>query len=285
MHIDYLILRLIRHFTPAWVMRMLLRYQIFVRPGLETRAPAQAAEQYQSALEELKVNLAGKRVMVFGYGGRYAIAYFLLRFGAGHIILCDPYAPPDQRANLAFLSACSDDLCREVFSHEDQKVMPNPAYITVLQADIRSIAKTGDVHSLDLVLSRSVFEHLDQVEPITQALTQITKPTGVHLHFIDLRDHFFKYPFEMLTFSEHTWRKWLNPTSNLNRYRYLDYQRVFQKYFGRVTINILEQDQNAFRQAAPRIQPAFLSGDETLDSITQIMVTAQQPLENPAIGA
>ena len=84
---------------------------------------------------------------------------------------------------------------------------------------------------MDLVLSTSVYEHLDDVDGITQALAKLTAPDGAQLHFVDLRDHYFKYPFEMLKFSEAVWRNFLNPTSNLNRFRLPDYRRIFEKLF------------------------------------------------------
>jgi len=68
------------------------------------------------------------------------------------------------------------------------------------------------------------------VEGITRALARLTRPGGMHLHYVDMRDHFFKYPFEMLTYSKQTWQSWLNPTSNLNRYRIPDYRRAFEAW-------------------------------------------------------
>ena len=66
---------------------------------------------------------------------------------------------------------------------------------------------------------------------ITHALAGLTAAGGLNIHFVDLRDHFFRYPFEMLHYSEAAWRRWLNPTSNHNRYRVWDYRRVFEAAF------------------------------------------------------
>jgi hypothetical protein len=44
----------------------------------------------------------------------------------------------------------------------------------------------------------------DQVHSTQAALT---RPDGLHLHFVDLRDHFLKYPFEVLCYSEGVWKR------------------------------------------------------------------------------
>jgi len=97
---------------------------------------------------------------------------------------------------------------------------------------------------------------------------------GVQIHFIDLRDHFFKYPFEMLCYSEKTWY-WLNPSSYLNRYRMPDYQRVFETYFTNVEMTVLERNMDAFQQVQSRVRKEFLTGNNEIDSITSILIVAR----------
>ena len=87
------------------------------------------------------------------------------------------------------------------------------------------------IEAVDMVLSSSVYEHLDDVEGITGALADLTRPDGLQIHYVDLRDHFFRYPLEMLRFSESTWRTWLNPSSNHNRYRLWNYRNAFEACF------------------------------------------------------
>jgi hypothetical protein len=123
-----------------------------------------------------------------------------------------------------------------------------------------------------------VYEHLEDVEGITRALTGLTSADGTHIHFIDLRDHFFKYPFEMLRFSESAWRRWLNPSSNHNRYRFWDYRRVFQDCFASVGIEVLGREVEAFRKLKPHVRPEFVSGNLDEDAVTLIRVIASGPL-------
>jgi hypothetical protein len=278
MNIRYLIPRLVRHFLPQKLVRFLLQRSIIIRPGLETSDPRAAVNQYMKVLSEHGIALDGKMVLVFGYGGRFAVGIELLLLGAEHVILCDKYALPDDQQNLKLLPTQGKYLMLQ-----DGHVYPSPTFITLIEADIRDPDVFQKIPPVDIVVSTSVYEHLDDVDGITRALAALTKLDGVQLHFIDLRDHFFKYPFEMLTYSEKVWKKWLNPTSNLNRYRLSDYQRIFQVYFDSLYISTLDRNQEAFLTTKPRIHPEFLMGDPDIDSVTLLQVLARSP--RSAVGS
>ena len=158
--------------------------------------------------------------------------------------------------------------------HGDQ-VRTNKAYISLIHDDVKNLA--GKTEPFDVVVSSSVYEHLDDVDGLTAALAALTAPNGLHIHYVDLRDHYFKLPFEMLKFSEQTWKRWLNPTSNLNRFRLRDYQRIFDSHFADVKIGVLERDPEAFARARSRIRHEFLAGDEAHDAVTLIEVAASKP--------
>ena len=272
MKIAYLLPRLARRFLPESLVRFLLRRSWIIRSGTETRRPEEAAKRYFQVLSDEEVDLDGKTVLIFGYGGRFALGIALLRAGAAHIILADKYAPPDNARNLRLLP-----LNQAYLEEKQGRVTPRPEWMTLIEADIRSDELRSALPPVDIVISSSVYEHLDDVDGTTQALAALTKPTGIQIHYIDLRDHFFKYPFEMLTYSKKTWYGWLNPSSNHNRFRLWDYRRVFEQYFEQVSISVQTRDEEAFRAAQARIRPEFLSGDPAQDSVTLILVIARLP--------
>ncbi|HNO84671.1 MAG TPA: hypothetical protein PKM54_08595, partial [Anaerolineales bacterium] len=250
--------------------RFLLKRRWIIRPGLESSDPFAAVEQYMSGVTASGKSLIGKRVLVFGYGGRFAVGVELLRRGAAHVVLCDHFVLLDKERNLELLPVYPEYLVGE-----NDNVRPRAEYITLLHGDIREDAIQKQITEVDVVLSTSVYEHLDDVKGITHALAKLTASNGFHLHFVDLRDHFFKYPFEMLTFSEGVWRNFLNPTSNLNRFRLGNYREVFDAYFRKVEIKILERLEPEFRAIRARIRPEFLTGDEAVDSVGLIQVIAE----------
>jgi hypothetical protein len=270
LNIRYLSLRLIRHFMPEGFARFLLKRRWIISPGLESSDPLAAVEQYMKALAQYGKSIKGQRILVFGYGGRFAVGVELLRQGASHVVLCDHFVLLDQERNLELLPKYGDYL---VVENDD--VMPRPEHITLRHGDIRDGKFQAEIPAVELVLSTSVYEHLVDVEGVTAALAKLTSPTGAHSHFVDLRDHYFKYPFEMLAYSESVWKNFLNPTSNLNRFRLTNYREVFNTYFQKVDITVLKRQEDEFRLVRSRIRPEFLTGDETADSVTLIHVYAE----------
>ncbi len=273
MIIDYWILRLIRHFMPAVLARFFLRRGWVIHPGVETSDPKRASERYLNYLAGKGWNVEGKRVMVFGYGGNFGIACSLLDKGANHVVLVEKGVSPDDARNRVLIDQYSSYL-----RQEGKRVLPDPRIITLLQGDIRQIARTSNLNRVNLVLSSSVFEHLDDVQGINAALCALSSSEGAALHFIDLRDHFFKYPFEMLCYSEKTWNGWLNPSSHLNRWRLKDYRQLFEGMYRYVDIQILQREEEQFLKYRERIKSEFLSGNLLEDSAAMIAIFCKNPI-------
>lgn len=272
MNFRYLSLRLIRHFMPEGLARFLLKRRWIIKPGLESTDPLAAVERYVETLSAWGVSMRGKRILIFGYGGRFAVGVELLKRGAAHVVLCDHFVLLDDERNRELLPAYDRYL-----KVEQERVQPRSEFITLLHGDIREESIQRQITQVDVILSTSVYEHLDDVEGITRALAKLTAPDGAHLHFVDLRDHYFEYPFEMLKYSERVWRNFLNPTSNLNRYRLNDYRHVFEANFASVKFEVLERLADEFRKARSRIRAEFKTGDESVDAVTLISVFASQP--------
>lgn len=274
MNLPYLLPRVIRHFLPERLVRFLLLRSWIIRPGLETSDPQAAVRRYSDVLSQYGKSLEGLRVLVFGYGGRFDIGVGLLEAGAESVVLCEKYAPPDDRHNRDLLPRY-----RAHLKMNGPAVRPRSERLRLLQADIREV-QAADLVPADLVISNSVYEHLEDVEGITRALARVTKSDGVHVHFVDLRDHYFKYPFEMLCYSESTWRAWLNPSSNHNRYRVWEYRRAFEACFERLELTVLARDEGEFARIRPRVRPEFMSGDPAQDAVTLIQVVAFKPVKS-----
>jgi hypothetical protein len=257
---------------PEALARFLLKRRWIIRPGLESSDPSAAVAQYVKALTAHGGTVQGRRVLVFGYGGRFAVGVELLRRGAAHVVLCDHFVLLDNERNRELLSEYG-----EYLKLEQDQVQPRSEFITLLHGDIQDESIQKQISEVDVVLSTSVYEHLDDVDGITHALSKLTTVRGIHLHFIDLRDHYFKYPFEMLKFSDLVWRNFLNPTSNLNRFRLGDYQSVFDKYFHKVDMTILQREDDQYRAVQDRIRPEFKTGNVSVDSVTLIYALAESP--------
>jgi SAM-dependent methyltransferase len=274
LNLPYLIPRFIRHFLAERIVRVLLLRGIIIQAGIETSNPVNAVQRYTDVLADNELSFNDKRVLVFGYGGRFDIGFELLKQGAKYVVLCDKYAPPDEVHNRSAFGGEG-----KYFSIEQAGLRPRQEWMTLFEGDIRDIHASNMIEPADIVLSSSVYEHVDDVEGITRALARLTKPDGINIHYVDLRDHFFKYPFEMLRFSEKVWRSFLNPSSNHNRYRLWNYRKAFETGFANVEIEILARDGEAFRRIQPYILPQFLSANAAENDVTLIRVIARSPIK------
>jgi hypothetical protein len=264
MNFKYITARLIRKYIPNQLFNFLLQKGIGVKPGMETSNPKAAVSQYMQVLKDKNFSIDKKRVLLFGYGGNFGVACLLLEAGASHVTLVDKYAQPNYAQNKALLPQYE-----KFITDNGKEVIPNPKFITLHHDDIEKLSSDLPI---DLVLSNSVLEHVQDVDKTIKALTTLTNPNGIQIHFIDLRDHYFKYPFEMLCYTEKTWQRWLNPSSYLNRYRLGDYQAIFEKYSQPVEMVILERDIEAFKKTQSRIRAEFLTGKLEIDSVTGVLV-------------
>ncbi len=89
-----------------------------------------------------------------------------------------------------------------------------------------------------LILSNSVLEHVEHPELLFHDLKIALIANGKMLHIVDYRDHFFKYPYFFLIFSEKTWNRLLNP-GDLYRWRLDDH--ISSAYKNNLHVEILEQ--------------------------------------------
>jgi hypothetical protein len=80
-----------------------------------------------------------------------------------------------------------------------------------------------------------------------------------------------------LRFSESTWRTWLNPSSNHNRYRLWNYRSAFEECFENVEIKILASEEDSFRKLVPYIRPEFISANQAENFASLILIIASNP--------
>ena len=269
MNIRYIIPRFIRHILPDEIAKFLLEQRLIIKPGIETSDPQAAVESYLDALEKNGFSIKGKRILVFGYGGRYDVGCGLIENGAEQVVLSDLFTYPDPSRNRALFEQYPT-----LLTEKKGIVVPKGEKLMLVQGNIEEIYIQEAIGSVDLVLTNSVYEHIENVKNITKILASLLRPDGAHFHKIDLRDHFFKYPFEMLTFKEKTWVRWLNPSSNHNRYRYNDYKEVFDANFETVVIDVTDHLPEQFSHIKTKIKPEFLTGNDEIDAIAQISVFA-----------
>lgn len=270
--VRYWLMRLARRATPQRVVDWMLDHAVGLRPGLDTAAPQQAVDLYVRTLRAQGRTIEGATVCVVGYGGSFGVGLCLLEAGARRVILQDPFAPYRRHHN----DRLDPQRMQPYFIRREGRWVPRDDRVRLVREPLEVLAEREPA-SVDLIVSSSVLEHVADVETLAAACARLLRPDGLNVHFVDLRDHFFRYPFEMLCYSEPTWRRWLNASNNLNRLRVWDYERIFGRWFGQVRVEVLERDPEAFAATQARIRPEFLSGDPQRDAATRIRIEAALP--------
>lgn len=99
--------------------------------------------------------------------------------------------------------------------------------------------------SVDCVCSISVLEHLRAPEAIIAESARVLRAGGWMLNLVDMRDHYFKYPFEMLKYSPGQWRLLTTRAGGagyLNRWRLGDWLQALERHGFETRVLELEVD-------------------------------------------
>ena len=269
--IDYLVLRTLRRMAPQSAVDWMLDRGVYLKAGRDTERPEESVRVYRDAGNRSSQCIAGKRILIFGYGGSLGVALGLLEAGAERIYLQDPFAP----VRLARNRRLPADRMARYFRGSPHDWQPDNDRVTIIREQLPDFAARHE-GLVDWVVSTSVFEHVVDVEANIAACARLTRPGGINIHEVDLRDHHFKYPFEMLCYSDRAWARWLNASNNLNRWRLHQYERAFGLYFDKVHIQTTFALPAQFSKAKSRIRSEFLTGVDGLDATGLIVIEARR---------
>jgi SAM-dependent methyltransferase len=264
-------MRTLRRNTPQWIVDGMLSRSFYLKPGRDTSAPQESVKAYIESLDRHGQSLPGKTVCVVGAGGGWAIGVHLLEAGAAKVILQDPFAPERVWHTHRGLS---EALLNKYLVQNGDRWQPRTDQLHLERTHLEAYAAKFPT-SVDVICSNSVLEHVTNVESLVSAMALLLKPTGQTVHFVDLRDHYFRYPFEMLCYSRETWEGWLNASNTLNRLRRGEYEAIFRRHFPQVEITTISALADEFAQAKPRIRSEFLTGDDSYDSTAIIRIEAR----------
>jgi len=275
MNWKYVLIGFLRRYVPQRVL-----FAVMERRGdgsVEEKAPGDCLEMWLDRLSKHNLHLAGKHILEIG-SGRYArLGLQMLAAGAQSITLIDPYAvsltEPVHRTMLQKDCSGLGLNCEDAFSR-----------IHIVKGDITRLSSPLPDRKMDLAITHSVLEHVRDPKAVLTCCWKWLKPGGITEHIIDLRDHNlrFRYPYEMLTFSDHVWSHWLDLRDgfHLNRWRVPDYLRAAHVAdFVNIDYEILLKDEAALKAILPRLHCRFRSVPEELLSILSISLYCQKPLD------
>lgn len=184
-----------------------------------------------------------RRILEVGIGATNSSAYEVTARGATSAIAFEPFVPLDSATDAALLAECA--------ARHQQPA----ASIAERVQRLTALTSIPDA-SLDLILSNSVLEHVGDMDTLARDLRRILAPGGSMLHLVDYRDHFFRFPYHHLLWSEETWQRWLNP-GDLPRSRIRDHVEAFERAGLHVEVLRASPLTDEFAKVRDRIHPYF----------------------------
>ena len=254
---EYITLRIIRKFLLRDnLLKSLERVIPYYKTNQNQLNPEPIVEQYLHNLSIANISVKGeKSILEIGVGATNSIGYEMVAREKDLCYFCyEPYAKFDEKRD------------KEIFKSIAEGKSINFQSIESRVRRIQSLDAIGD-KSVDVILSNSVLEHVADMGKLITDLQRVLKKGGCMLHLIDYRDHFFKYPFHFLKFSEKSWNKFLNP-GDLPRWRIDDHMNIFKQYDYKVHILGTKREEGAFQQIKSKIHPEFSKNNEQMLSIT-----------------
>lgn len=203
-------------------------------------------ERYSQLLGELDCPVEGKVCIELGTGNSPDIAFLMLVSGASRSIMLDieplmkvPFHEGKEYQELiTYLSSVGTDQIK--FPHLPADL--NNVDLDKIAARLEYLNYDGvnlplPDASVDIIYSKSVLEQVRQPVLLFKELRRISKPGGVHLHILDLRDHFhIKDDYtvegdwlEFLQYDRETWdRKCIQNHAWCNRLRLQSWYQIVQ---------------------------------------------------------
>lgn len=215
-HLPYIVLRLIRRNMPEK-----LAHRFMSRRHTPPESVYKTTRRYLDGLESAGLTqyfvLHPDAVVLEAGTGIYnpATAPFLLS-GVSRLILLEPFVGGGVKADLfcrrfdAILQVSQKDPAYSLPKIADGPIVGSSAsgLPDGIELSARCWEDTGLADdSVDCIFSSSVLEHLRDPDAVLDECARILRPGGFMVNSVDMRDHFFRYPVEMLKFSRPMWER------------------------------------------------------------------------------
>jgi SAM-dependent methyltransferase len=245
-----------RHLPPA------LTYRLASRDTTPAESLCEDAWLFFRLLTSHGIDCRGKRIAEIGPGTLNPFSVLLLKHEAAGIDLIEPYP---RALNYDHLQQRL-----KLWWQYQPGGLPWPENLVGANGfDARKVVRYQGLaeslplpdHSVDMVLSTMAMQFVAEPKKALREMHRVLKPQGRILHVIDFRDHFFKYPLEMLTFSEPEWRR-LSPLKEgrgwHNRLRASHWiAHAKAAGFAELQSGPLEERPDAAQDIRPRLHPDF----------------------------
>lgn len=194
-------------------------------------------ERLQVPAGEVRAFLAGKTLMEYGPGDLPGVALLMLARGAAKVYCVDRFplvnlSPKNARVVRDLIDGCQpqerERLLACLADPNDPAAGFAPDRLEVL---VRPSGLSGLMSCVDMVFSRAVLEHVDDLPATFADMTAALRPGGVAIHQVDLRSHGLhkRNPLDFLAWSPRLWQMMYSDKGVPNRWRIDRYREIVAK--------------------------------------------------------
>jgi len=213
--------------------------------GSEEQSVSEIAKYYYECFEDyLKILeiphekredfLAGKTILEYGPGDTPGVAFLMLAFGAERVICVDEF--PLYRRSEQAIATLSQllNMLQEPFRSKGKNcfVKRGDPASGFLDSRFKYVVGRNCLSDLrneaDLIISRSVLEHVSDLEIIFKDMQEALRPNGLSVHKVDLRSHGLHEdnPLDFLAWPQWIWSLMYGNKGFINRRRIDCYRKI-----------------------------------------------------------
>lgn len=231
----------IAHFAP----RLYIKLTGQTGRGASQESAQQIADYFRKCFDEyfqilgvepdqVGRHLAGKRILEYGPGDMPGVALLMIAHGADSVVCVD-------RFPMVSISAMNTEVLAHLLAGLDGEAKERAASCFLRRGDpasglceqrIRYLVKAGGLSGLsdaaDLIISRAVLEHVNDLHATFADMHNALCETGVAIHQVDLKSHGLhrNNPLDFLTWPAHWW-SWMYAHKGMpNRWRVNRYRQA-----------------------------------------------------------
>lgn len=247
-NLEYIPLRLLRKFVFTDTLLSKFGKLIpYYKVNQGQLSPLPIIDSYWQYCQMTGINLTGRKILEIGTGSTNATGYEIAARGKNTYWGYEPFRPLDKRMDNRLLL----DVC-ERYNCKAKDIKPR----------VKRVDNTENIHdnTVDIVFSYSVLEHVKDLIELFCELKRLLKDDGCMIHVVDYRDHFFKYPFHFLQFSEKIWNSLFNP-GDLPRHRLDDHKEAFSNCGFSVEIISKEYAENEYKKIRHHLNSRYKNSE------------------------
>ncbi|MES1981080.1 MAG: methyltransferase domain-containing protein [Pseudomonadota bacterium] len=216
--------------------------------GFSPESTQQAADYFQScfrdyfeilgiAEDEVENYLSGKQLLEYGPGDVPGVALLMVAYGAERVTCVDRFA-------LLTMTQKNADILLELMGRLDEVPrkraaqcfrQPGQPFSGFNPERIQYLIQANGLSELhgevDLIFSRAVLEHVNDLHATFDDMAQALRPEGTVIHQVDLKSHGLhrQNPLDFLTWSTVLW-SWMHSHKGVpNRWRVDRYRDIMQR--------------------------------------------------------